>query len=244
MATKFLRHSDELYHYGVKGMKWGKKLFGDRIYTQKKKLKYDNNETWSQNEEKLKSARERKRVVANHRRADSMHKQFSNSNVPHTGAITAREKHGRDEALRNAEKEQTRRREAMRESSERARINARDSRERNRRGYEQVLQEQNKQRAIRAEKARNAHRNAEDARLGELNGRNRALEEQRSQSEARKQYRSELAKHARANSYANKMNARAGIEKMREEQRKESERRKRRKLASAVSRNAQYYNKR
>lgn len=50
MATFYLNHEPELYHYGVKGMTWGKhKAKKDYVYTSKK---YDNGRIWTQDKEK------------------------------------------------------------------------------------------------------------------------------------------------------------------------------------------------
>lgn len=307
MATKFLRHSDEianamsdeLYHYGVKGMKWHDHIYADRReYDQRLKdgrlhARVKEKERAERLKWKRRKRAERLESEARDAEYDEEQRQKETYETSRDNASrreqTRQNRAGKVKRLRKAFEEgleahrQEKAASLRRNASERAKQQARNefvgrenaARESNRQSRDRNLRQQlNKSNPSANQKlagelvrasnpaARRAHDNAIKQARAERRGREAALAEQERQARER---RSELerqrdAKHARttyadANDYAayNARVQRHGEKRGREaalaeqerqtKERQARERRNRKRLSSAVSRNAQYYNK-
>lgn len=278
MATKFLRHSDELYHsfrqqtteggelyhYGRKGMKWGEHIFGfagsgpeglllervGKAYRDKKdreerereeresQLKYTDGKIWTQDKEKLaagKAQRERDE------KSTYYFKHPVSVKDPWLGIEWARYDHAQSPYIYEA------RTAKERAKAGHAHYNAQQNSKNEQAGMNKMYAEQDRQRQQRKreELVKSANRNVKEKRYNEKIGMNKVREEQARQKQLREEKQARAASSARRNADLNAHNARLGMEKARAEQERQArERRNRKRLSSAVSRNAQYYNKR
>ena len=133
MATFYLTREAELYHYGVKGMTWGKhKLKKDYVYTQKK---YDNGRIWTQDKEKLSKAKQ-KRVKS----------QLDSVGTYSPTAQGRKEAAAKDRVLAEQAIQRKTKEKRIEELAERAKIHARDQRHRNADAQKKVIEEQDKAR--------------------------------------------------------------------------------------------------
>jgi hypothetical protein len=133
MATFYLNHESELYHYGVKGMKWGShKSKNDYIYTRKK---YDNGRIWAQDKEKLAKAKQKK-----------VQDQLASVGSYSPTTQGQKEASAKDRVLKEQAVHRRAKEKHNEELAERARIHSRDRRHREVDAQKQVLAEQEKQR--------------------------------------------------------------------------------------------------
>lgn len=221
MATKFLRHSDEiahamsdeLYHYGVKGMKWHDHIYADRReYDQR--LKDGRLHARVKEKERAERLKWKRRKRAERLESEARDAEYDNAT---RGEQARQNRSNKVRRLRNAFEEglETRRQEKAaslrRDASERAKQQARNefvgrenaaresnrqSRDRNLR-QERIRQQLNKStpsadqklagELVRASNpaARRAHDNATKQARAERRGREAALAEQERQRKAR-----------------------------------------------------------
>lgn len=274
MATKFLRHSDELYHafrqqateggelyhYGRKGMKWGEHIYGSigedflleqigRKYREKKdkeekereeresQLKYTDGKIWTQDKEKLAAGKAQREKDE---KSTYYFKHPVSVKDPWLGIEWARYDHTQSPYIYEARTAQER------VKAGHAHYNARQNSKNEQAGMNKMYAEQDRQRQQRKreELVKSANRNVKEKRYNEKIGMNKVREEQARQKQLREEKQARAASSARRNADLNAHNARLGMEKARAEQERQArERRNRKRLSSAVSRNAQYYNK-
>lgn len=176
MATFYLNHESELYHYGIKGMKWGShKSKKDYIYTQKK---YDNGRIWTQDKEKLNAARMRK-----------MKEKIASMPAAKRTAQGRAESNAYQKALAEQNKQRELRKKELASRAENASISARDIRNRNVDAQNRVLKEQERSRASREEARNRADKNVRDARDREFMAMDKVLKEQEKERRRRKSMR-------------------------------------------------------
>lgn len=224
MATKFLRHSDEiahamsdeLYHYGVKGMKWHDHVYADdRKYQSKKGHDYVHDvidDVFDANFKPIGKPTKPSKVLSK-KKTPRWHDPEQHTDP----AVIRGEQRLKDSRLHAQveEKEQYKKY----KDEEKRKAMARD----------EAVRKEEKMRKL----SNDAKVRALEQTRAERVGREAALDEQKRQSYRRvyerNNHMSELAKHARANSYHNKMNTKAGIEKARVEQERQARERRNRK---------------
>jgi hypothetical protein len=173
MATFYLNHESELYHYGVKGMTWGKhKAKKDYIYTSKK---YDNGRIWTKDKEKLNAVRMRK-----------MKEKIASMPAAKRTAQGRAEYDAYKKALAEQHKQREFRKKELASRAENASVSARDIRNRNVDAQNRVLKEQERLRASREEARKRANKNVIDSRDREFMARNKVLNEQGKERRRRK----------------------------------------------------------
>ena len=173
MATFYLSHEAELCHYGIKGMKWGKhKSKKDYVYTQKK---YDNGRIWTQDEEKLAKAKQKK-----------VQEQLSSVGVYSPTAQGKKEASAKDRVLREQASQRDVEEKRNEELAERAKIYARDQRQREVDAQNRVLKEQERLRASREAARKRVDKNVRDARDREFMAMDKVLKEQEKERRRRK----------------------------------------------------------
>lgn len=248
MATKFLRHSDELYHsfkqqtteggelyhYGRKGMKWGEHIYGSigedflleqigRKYREKKSKEEKERE---ERESQLKYTdgkiwtQDKEKLAAGKAQREERLRQAEIGLGVSAGKYVVKKTTGKDVSkdIDNAISLNNR------VKAGHAHYNAQQNSKNEQAGMNKMYAEQDRQRQQRKreELVKSANRNVKEKRYNEKIGMNKVREEQARQKKMREQHMSELAKHARANSYANKMNAKSGMEKARAEQERQA----------------------
>lgn len=173
MATFYLNHESELYHYGVKGMTWGKhKANKDYVYTSKK---YDNGRIWTQDKEKLNAVRMRK-----------MKEKIASMPAAKRTAQGRAEYNAYQKALAEQNKQRELRKKELASRAENASVSARDIRNRNVDAQNRVLKEQERLRASREAARKRADKNSQDARDREFMTRDKVLKEQEKERRRRK----------------------------------------------------------
>lgn len=173
MATFYLNHESELYHYGVKGMTWGKhKAKKDYVYASKK---YDNGRIWTQDKEKLNAVRMRK-----------MKEKVASMPAAKRTAQGRAESNAYQKALAEQNKQRELRKKELASRAENASVSAKDIRNRNVDAQNRVLKEQERLRASREAARKRADKNVRDAKGREFMARDKVLKEQEKERHRRK----------------------------------------------------------
>lgn len=189
MATFYLNHESELYHYGVKGMKWGEvKAHYRNLWDERKKYRA-HKKYW-------------KNVVKQDKKKDIYETMGGKMSfvppLPGNADDRLRAKRNvvqnrknRERAMSEMVAEQERQRKYKaekyaRENAPRVRTEVAQQRATERKAKNQVLDRQNKLRAEKAKRTERAHINARDARAREEFAMRKMREEQEKQRRLRR----------------------------------------------------------
>lgn len=234
MATFYLNHEAELYHYGVKGIKWGKhkyapnysaiKTYGEGIYNYSSPKKVETNKG--------------KDITKKQLSPGPSKKKFEN--------MSLKERQEYIEDMQDRQKYEQGKKKKMAIDSERSRLKEEERRARieSEKAKSERLHEKNEARA-KADKERDESRRLKESNRARIN-RYEASQWQPDQALYDYQEEERLSS-AKAKSNASKNAAQArdrefmARDKVLKEQRKERERRRKANERSSISRNAQYY---